>query len=68
MAKYIEFVDSHGTDGHGSWYILNIKSRAWLGEITWYKAWKRFVAELNQDAVWSADCLRDVATFMEGLK
>jgi hypothetical protein len=48
--------------------IINNRSGACIGCISYYVPWRCYVLETAQGIVWSADCLRDVAGFMEGLK
>lgn len=64
--KYIEFVQ---TTLHGFWNCLNIKSRAELGSVSYYKAWGQYVFEPYElgDVIFSSDCLRDVAHFLDQL-
>lgn len=48
--------------------IINKRHDDLLAEITWYADWRRWVMSPNFDTVWSADCLRDIAGFMEKLE
>jgi len=42
----------------------NNRSGGALAQLGWYAPWKQYVAEFNKTAVFSADCLKDIADFM----
>lgn len=46
------------------WDVVNKRSGDIIGIIEWYARWRRLVLE-GGDAVFDAECLRDIATFME---
>jgi len=50
--------DTHA--GHPIHYIFNRRSNEAIGRILWYPAWRRWVAEFAEGAIWSTDCLADV--------
>lgn len=50
-----------------AWTIKNAKHRDVLGVLEWYAPWRRYVLAANDGAVWSPDCLRDVAGLCERL-
>ncbi len=58
--KYIHFRWSDGMDGY---ICRNTKSNDYLGLVLWYSTWKRFVFQADENAVFSSDCLRDIAAF-----
>jgi hypothetical protein len=49
------------------WNIFNKKSGVALGSISLYPGWrrKRLVLQSDKDMVWTWDCLKNVAGFME---
>jgi len=62
MANYIRF-DDCGKEWAGQ-PIVDIRNQRTgddLGELTWYAPWGQWIARFRDRAVWSADCLRDVA-------
>ena len=66
MPKYIRF-DKVSTDPHAGkerYVVTNIKSDQPLADVFWYPAWRQWVCRMNDDAVWSEDCLRDVREFV----
>ena len=69
--KFIHFVEA-GPDARWDgryWSCRNNKSAAELGIVFSYSPWKQNVfQQTEQAAIFSADCLRDIAAFMEGLK
>lgn len=46
-------------------YIIHGRSGAPLGYVEWYKPWKQYVFQPQQDTEFSPDCLRALAKFME---
>ena len=63
MAKFIEFQEVMPHPG-GVWLIANKKAPTKpIGYIEWYGPWKQYVAQFHT-AIWSHDCLTDVAEFM----
>ena len=67
MDKYIEFVREAPTDAHDRFSIRNKRTGDHLGGILWHPAWKGYVATFSYMAILTADCLRDVAAFIEEL-
>ncbi len=63
--KYIHF--KHDPKDN-TWECLNTKHRQVLGGVWYYNLWKKWVFVSEPAAVFSADCLRDIAEFMEQLK
>lgn len=49
-------------------YTIHAKDGAALGYVEWYPRWRKYVFQPDQDAVFSADCLRDLATFLRKCK
>ena len=67
MSKYLEFVKhTHGiarkTD---KWRVESIKTRQVIGLIEWYSPWRRYTLYPVAGTIFDANCLRDIATFME---
>ncbi len=61
--RFIEFVSTPTIQN--CWACLNNRSREPLGGVEWYKPWKQYIFNASETAVFSADCLRDIAAFME---
>jgi hypothetical protein len=47
------------------WDVQSRDHGSQLGTIAWYGPWRCYVFEPEWDTVWSVDCLRDVAAFIE---
>lgn len=63
--KYIEFQQDEKTK---EWNCNNIKGGDWLGMVWYYKEWKQWVfCDINDDAIFSTDCLLDIADFLKQL-
>lgn len=69
--RFIKFVPfaSLFADKPKAWHCQNTKHESRLGEVVYYPPWKQYIfcAE-NPRVVFSADCLRGIAHFMEQLK
>jgi hypothetical protein len=65
MPKYIRFEMG---PSYNQYFVVNIKSHDILAEINYHKPWRRLVMDrVGRATVWSSDCLRDVAAFLEEL-
>lgn len=64
--KFIEFLAN--VTAPELWTCYDRKALTVLGKVEWYDPWKQYIFSADRSAVFSADCLRDIATFMEGLK
>ena len=64
--KYIHFVEQ--PDEPNIWDCRNTKHGDDLGVVFYYHPWKIFGFIPEGRPVFSADCLRDIAEFMEQLK
>jgi len=64
--KYIEFVPTV-LDGH--WNCLNRRGKETLGSVSFYQQWKQYIFEPEElnCCVFSSDCLRDIAEFLDQL-
>ena len=65
--KYIgdehHFIDNTSSEIYG---IFN-KKKECLGEIYFYKEWKKWVFESEEKIVFTWDCLKEIGDFMKGL-
>ena len=66
--KFIHFVFEHCEIGEGVWTCRNNKTDTILGGLDYAPRWRQFVFSADEDAVFSADCLRDIAEFIDALK
>lgn len=46
------------------WVCLNNKSEAELGNIDYYKPWRKYVFEGEAGAIFDSSCLQDILHFM----
>lgn len=69
MSDWIEFVEPPKPhDPHAKtkrWLVVEKSTRATLGVVRWYGAWRRYAFEPQPSTVWEQDCLRAVAEFIE---
>ena len=49
------------------WACMNSKSGDVLGSVSYYKRWKKWVIEFQEDCVFDSKCLRDIADFLDQL-
>ena len=61
--KYIRFDQVITT----LWLCKNKKSGEVLAGIEWYREWNQICFYPNADTVFSPDCLRDIADFIDSL-
>jgi hypothetical protein len=47
--------------------VCNRRLEDIMGRILWYPPWRRYILLADENAAWSADCLRDVASYLEHL-
>ena len=47
------------------WIVTNAKDGGYLGRIQWFDRWKMLVFHPSVAAIFSGDCLRPLADFME---
>lgn len=62
---YTTFTEVRDTGKTKVWSVDNSKDGSHIGKIRWYGAWRKYVLCPASQTVWSADCLRDVAEFIE---
>ena len=60
--KYIRFEQELKT-----WVCKNKRHDSFLGSIVYLKEWRQFVFQPPSGTEFSADCLRDIADFLEQL-
>jgi len=68
--KFMHFVKVEDKPKTSVWDCINNRSEAALGRIAWYPTWRQYLfgGFLFGNAVFSADCLRDIAEFLDALK
>jgi len=64
--RFIEFV-SHSAFPE-VWVCRNKRDKGILGGVEWYPQWKQFTFSASESSVFSADCLRDIADFLDQTK
>jgi hypothetical protein len=62
--KFIRFEKQVGRD---RWYCFNKKHGDMLGGVAYLSRWRCFVFQPPSGTEFSADCLRDIADFLEQL-
>ena len=64
--KYIHFVEVTVSGKTKEWDCRANSNNDWLAGVAWYPQWKKYcVMASNEYAVFSADCLRDMADLLE---
>jgi hypothetical protein len=48
-------------DGKPLYWIVNNRTKMPIGQIFWYRPWRRWCVRFKEDTVWSSDCLENVA-------
>lgn len=62
--KYIHFEKL--SDNPEVWYCGTLKHQA-LGTVEYYQQWGKYIFEPDPGTIYSADCCRDIAKFLEQL-
>lgn len=63
----LEFMDMYfDENGKTYWSIWN-KKKEKLGIIRYWKPWKKYVWDQDNDIIMSKDCLKQIADFLEDL-
>lgn len=62
---YLAFTEVHDTGKTKVWRVDNTNDGSYLGDVRWRGGWRKYVLSIQGSSVWSADCLRDVAEFIE---
>jgi len=66
VGRYMQ-AEAVGTAPHETW-LIRARDGAELGYIEWYPRWGQYVLQPEDTAVFSADCLRDLALFIAKCK
>jgi hypothetical protein len=61
---FTRFTEIKDTGKTKVWNVHNCNDGSWLGHVKWHGAWRKYVFVPAQ-SIWSADCLRDVADFID---
>ena len=64
-SRYLHFA-YYGTKGKTHvWQVANKQSGDVLGLVSWYGPWRQYCFDPHEGTVYSAECLRDIATFCQ---
>jgi len=66
--QFIHFEQKAETKTTYCWSCKNNKNGAQLGEVRWYPQWRQWCYFPTIEAVYSADCLKDIQDFIGQLK
>ena len=66
--KYICFSPHPQNTKTGKWICANTKTGHPLGEVKWCANWRQFCFYPEPQCLFSAGCLLDIVTFIDGLK
>lgn len=64
---FLAFTEIEDTGKTKVWLVHNSNDGSRLGTVRWRGGWRKYVlsTEGYGESVWSADCLRDVAEFID---
>lgn len=67
MSKWVKFELIEEKPKTKIWAVISIKDADEIGEIKWNNGWRRytFYPEEDYETYFDAECLRDIATFIE---
>ena len=65
--QYIHFEKWTSEPGNLTWKCYNTRSNDELGEVRWYPAWRQYCYFPSCPANYSAECLNNIANFIEQL-
>jgi hypothetical protein len=66
--SYLKFTEIKDTGKTKVWEVTNSNDGSYLGRVKWHGPWRKYVLAISQycvPAIWSADCLEAVGTFIE---
>jgi len=66
--KYLEFKQIPSKDSRRKFICRNKKVGGELGEIRWFSDWKQYCFFPTVQAIYSSDCLNDIADFINHLE
>lgn len=70
MAKWIEFIQVTRSETVRKTHIFEVRSKTQgsiLGTVEWFGRWRRYSFFPNDDTIYDAICLRDIAEFCDRL-
>lgn len=62
---FLAFTETRDTGKTKVWSVDNSNDGSWLGQIKWHGAWRQYVFTPAARCIWSADCLAEVAAFID---
>lgn len=66
MPTFLNFIEKPGT-GKTRIFTVHSKTGPFLGHISWYGPWCKYVFTPSDSTLFDASCLSDVVKFMNGL-
>lgn len=66
IGKFLSVVEGTGKDGNPSWSVINSYSDV-LGEISWYRGWRKYTFEPRTGSAYDSVCLYSIADFLRHL-
>lgn len=63
MAKFIEFQEFMGDPPE--YVVISKEQKSALGSIFWFKKWRKYVYQPNENTIYEEICFRDLAAFLE---
>jgi hypothetical protein len=62
---YTIFTEVSDTGKTKVWSVDNSDNGSHIGVVKWRGGWRKYALFPESDTLWSADCLRDVANFID---
>lgn len=63
--SFLAFTETADTGKTKVWSVDNTNDGSHLGVVKWHGAWRKYVLHTEPRCIWSPECLRDVARFIE---
>ena len=63
--SWLEFTVIEDTGKTKKWSVTNKSTRVFVGQVKWYGGWRRYAFFTDADMLFDADCLREIADFLE---
>jgi hypothetical protein len=62
-----EFIRFSKIEKENRWLIINDEEDDCFGQIYFYKKWKKYIVEFNDQIIWDDICLQKVTDFLKKL-
>lgn len=63
---YIEFIETKDT-GKTKKFCVNSKTGCYLGVVSWYSGWRRYVFKPESETIFDSKCMLEIIEFINEL-